>query len=252
MRIVWTESQRNMVVEALLKIEASEPHLPFSKAFVKAQQVLSEELRRGPVAEKNMPWLPTQKLVVRQELAARAEAEAKKAKAEQTAGTSSYDVLVDRLLTDLPDLVLDRLIDRLIAMRNFKPGLEELLEPQHVMDPELGFAAPTQAPLQQPKPQEKERLMRVLVVGTLPSQTENICKQFEGLLEIRSWKNEAPDLLRDRLKHSDLVVMMTGKLGHDACNIIKRHRPDTCDRQYVSGGETKIKIAIEKWYLSKV
>ena len=84
--------------------------------------------------------------------------------------------------------------------------------------------------------------MKVLLVGTLPVQTNEISGSFTGI-EIGAWDEKSLQRLASDCKAADIVVVMTGKTSHKAMNVVTKY----CSRRVLcSGGVTSIKHAISK------
>ena len=100
-----------------------------------------------------------------------------------------------------------------------------------------------------PPIEEREKLIKALVVGAMPQQANSLSQDYSKLLNLRFWLQEGPRTLKNLVRSSKLIVLMADKIGHSVQDTVKRYKSDDCDLLIVSGSVSNIKVAIDR-YLS--
>jgi hypothetical protein len=68
----------------------------------------------------------------------------------------------------------------------------------------------------------KDQLKRVLVVGLLGEQENEITKRFDGIFRLSFHKDQNPNSLRALAQHADKVILMSRFISHTAQDLVKQ------------------------------
>jgi hypothetical protein len=87
----------------------------------------------------------------------------------------------------------------------------------------------------------------VLVVGLLPAQAGRIQQELGEYLDMRFWKDDNTDTLRQLAKMADVVFIHTRHVSHSQCALVSAHTPATRIKN-VGGGVTSMLAAIREHF----
>lgn len=87
---------------------------------------------------------------------------------------------------------------------------------------------------------------KVYVYGLLPSQSNEIRKAFDNLLELRFGKDESPIKIKSGCQWADSVFLMTKFIPHDEYYTIKNYS----NVKHINGGVSELKVELEDYFLA--
>lgn len=229
-RVRWTPEEQTSIINVAATFLVERQAFSLREAFNKAQSQLPVGRQRQVAALTQVPWYMqrVQTRVKEIEHDRSGGLEVKIAEAVAKARAETLDDYKRQLLIQGGQILAE-----LIKVALEDPKLRFMIVGGSHGKPDL-----SQIPV------NKEKLKRVVVAGSLNSQSNAIAKEFGEKLDLRFWsKDQSNDVLKSMLQHADAAVAMVGFLSHPQDNIIRSSKVMYIP---VSGGVTQVKMTLQK------
>jgi hypothetical protein len=230
-RVRWSPEEQTLLINQAATLLNDRQAFSLREAFNKSQEALPVGRQRQIAALTQIPWFAdavpkrVKEIEHQKEYSLDNQIEAAVAKAKAEACEEFKQQLIrqgGQMLAELIKVALEDATLRSIVMSvglQGKPDLSRI-------------------------PVNKTKMKRVIVAGSLNSQSNSIEKEFGEKLDLRFWtKDQSNDTLRSMLQHADAAVAMVGFLSHPQDNIIKSSKVMYIP---VSGGVTQVKLTLQK------
>ncbi len=228
-RIVLSENEKGLVVGKVFDLMQKNPTMTRLEAFNIAQDVLPPGRRREILHDSWLPdWLKRDLGILRDRLKNKESAPIpRKEFAGVVEKPTQSDVL---LLLEMRDL-----------LRGIKAELANIREIVRIAA-SVAKPAPDISEAQQPP---RKRKLKVLVLGMLPVQEEEITKAFGDIFDLSFTKDESR--VRDMGRNADRIVAMCSKIGHSMQELARSVNAEAYVP--VHGGVSSIKGYLEDLWL---
>lgn len=171
------------------------------------------------------------------------------AKAEKANKTSA--VLLESIQEQLVEKIASRVVEQLSGVI---ATLGEQIAAQVLQRVSASFAAQSkpssssESTLKEKK-EDKPQVSKVGVVGLLPIQTSALERDFKGIpLEFCFWKDNGINRLKGLGAGCEKVFVHVGHISHNAIEVLKSAGASI---EYVNGGKSNMKAAIERYMAVK-
>jgi len=94
---------------------------------------------------------------------------------------------------------------------------------------------------------KKTQLSSVLILGLLPNQAGMIVEEFGSCFDLRFWKDQSNQMLKQNARNADYVISFLSKLGHDAESTVKSVNRDIIR---CPGGMTALRNKLTDLYVA--
>lgn len=252
-RIVWTELDKQLLIDIVVALRATDPKLSKLDALREAQKqlassgVLANRTRRIDTLT-TFPWFDgmLSATVARLAKEQRAEEEQRRIQQERdveqaVANLSKVPVsaLVQAIMDRLsgPDTSLAEVFAPMLSMvvASVQDDVIRALTP--VVERVVAQAAAGQT-FKKPAVPDTARRPRVIVIGLKGSQPQSIKRKFSDSLDITFFESSVPSSqLKSCLKHTDHVFFMSGWNSHSVQDVVRNSRVSF---DYVNGTNSNL------------
>ena len=231
-RIFWQDQEKAALAQRVAEIMYLNPEFNLKSALNKAQKdVLPADRQRNleSVTKDKLDWLE-----------ASVEERIRRLKEEEEAASTQEEEAEEDHKPTLEDASIEELFIALIS--KIGPVVKSIAKEVALEAVAQTRGQPAEVPAKLPRTQRK-RAPKVLVIGLLPKQANEIASTFKGVYTMR-FLGGNPAAIRAAAGGMDLVVAHTDHLSHSAEAAAR-----TVAKQYVrvAGGLNSLKNVLDAW-----
>jgi len=234
-KIRWTPDEENRVVEAACDILENEPFLPFITLLERAMKTALFPERVRPIKViYTVKWFKPR---VQKLLAER-----------QTKKTVKQETTAAKVVFNIADVPTEQLLNETLRRLLFTPLREELtrwIDSSRLITRLSSETVSSLRGVMNTKTAEKptaENKPRVLIVGLLPEQKNQITKDWDAFFELRFCEGNNPVILNDLARSCEHAVLMSKFCSHVSQTALKNA---SVTITYCNGGVTDLSRILE-------
>lgn len=230
--IRWTDEELNIVAKAMAKYLLNNPGESLPAAYNATKECLPKSRRRVIKSSSNfddsiIPMIKSHMIP-------------DKAKVPEVKLIEKV-VNIPYKISDIPTEELQTEIHR----RQFEPIIDTITN--KVISKILSSLPKIKSNISNPKP-DKKHLKKILIVGLLPEQQNEISKEFKGIYDLRYVKDESIHQIKSIASNCDEIILMTKFIGH-------RHQDAAKSSgviySYCNGAVSELKEILEATFYEK-
>jgi len=227
-KIFWTKEEERTVAEQAAKMVQERPGLTMKSLLHDAQSILPTHRRRvlysSAVAQLSK--------LTREVLSARLDGEKRAAELPPPLPKPSPDSKIEELAEAIGAAFAEVFSEALrIALQRASAT---------VATPTLPATSTT----------PRKRPPKLVIVGLLPAQQNQIASEFGSTFDLRFWKDESPHTLKSLTRTSDAVICMTDWVAHGHTDLVKSI--DASKLRLLPGTVSRLREYLKKQTLQEV
>jgi len=235
-RIYWEDDEKLSIAKAAAHLLLTKPGMSYTEALKKSQeQILPASRRRTIIALTAVPWYEP---LLKKELEEQ----------RKTLFHSTETRIVERHVTiplGLSDVSTEDLISELLK-RIFKQQVDNFWSKLHVSFDDMVKKELIKR-ITMPLPEQvKMGPKKVLIVGLLPEQQNDVVREFKDCFKLYFWKDGQPRQLRAIATNCEKVYLMRKFISHSTQDIVKAANTSV---DVIQGGMSDLKAVLEEFYL---
>jgi len=227
--IKWTDQEKTDICTQMVSIFIDNVGISFTECYKKAINILPPDRKRSTIAPIQKELSP----IIKELMYSRC----------NNTKTTVEVVEVEKIIhTNISDIETEQLTMEL-TRRFLSPFIEKLVS-RVVEDIRPAILNSIKATIKEKD--NKIILKKILIIGLLPEQQQEIIKEFNECFTLTFFKNKSFHLLESQASHSDLVIMMSKFISHSHKSMI-----DKCKVNYkmCNGGISDLKTILEHEYM---
>lgn len=227
--IQWTEEEKKKLIDETTKVLSTTIGLTWLSALNKAQESLPAERRRELQTINQVPWL--------QETVTKKLSENKPKEVVTIKEVKTTEIIPQRL----SELETEVLIQE-IAKRTMEPYIQTIINKISMeLKLEIHKIVMKQGKQEIIYKQEKPK---VLIIGLLSEQENEIKKNFDDFLNLKFWNNGNPKSLRELTQTVKKVFIMRKFISHSYQDLV---RNSGAPMILVDGAVSNLNVILEKY-----
>lgn len=213
-KTIFDEDERRQFAEAVFDARHSNKGLDWKGCFAEANKLMPEGRRIGRhyTAPSNMKWLPPLLKEIGEERrkAKLAPAPVVEQEPEVLPKKEAAEGFSDFIIKTIVSAVTQKIGD-IMQTPQLENALKEALQP-------------TAKPIEAKPVHTPNNKKRILIVGLLPDQTNQIRNEFGKVFDLRFYGTDVPSSqIRDALNKVDMAIAMTKWISHPTQAVLRRH-----------------------------
>ena len=243
MRVFWTEEEKQKLVELVFTMRQNDLESSLLAIVNRAQEQLPAERRRTIPSIKAIDWLPIE-LKKRMDAVKNRAAMSERA-AQSARDSKSHQIELQEKLQNLVEVTKNKTLETTPVENLALELLARMLGPMEEIRRQLsGFERRIARLEEQPEPVAAEkRILRILLVGLLPDQVNNVRARFREAVDVRALDKDDPCR---GIPVVDAAVLNTKFISHSMQQDIQRAYNGHGKVFFVNGGLSAVIERIEK------